>query len=448
MRRGDLTEGSILSGIWALAAPMLVAGLLSNSQNLIDMFWVGRLGPEAVASVGMAATVMFLLSPFLMGVATGTIALVGRATGARQYEEANRAAGQSLMVATLLGVVTGIAGLYLSRTIFGLLKPPPGVLEDGVAFLRISLLGSVTLFVLFIGNSALQGAGDAWTPMWIMVVANVLNLLLDPLLIFGLGPFPALGVRGAAVATVLAQAAAAVVSVRFLISGKTPLHVRLSQWRPDLTMSWRILRIGIPGAGQMVARSLVSAVMMTLVAGCGTAAVAAYSIGMRFHMIILMPAFALGGAAATMVGQSLGAGRPQRGQHAAWLATAIDGGIMVAGAAFLMLLAPLLIGLFNHDAEVVAVGARYLRIVSPFYIFAAAGVVLGRALNGAGDSMAPMIITIVTLWGVQVPLAMLLARIWQPATHGIWYAISASMMLNGILVTGWFMTGRWKHKRV
>lgn len=448
MRRGDLTEGSILGGIGALATPMLVGGVLANVQNLIDMFWVGILGRDALASVGMAATVLFLLSPFMMGVATGTIALVGRATGARQYEEANRAAGQSLAVALLLGVLTGVIGLFLSGPVFSLLRPDPEVVENGVAFLRISLLGSFTAFVLFIGNSALQGAGDAWTPMWIMGVANVLNLVLEPIFIFGSPPLPAMGVRGAAIATVLSQAIAAAVSVRFLISGKTPLHVRLGQWRPDPALSWRILRIGIPGAGQMVARSLVSVVMMTLVAGCGTATVAAYSVGMRFHMLILMPAFALGGAAATMVGQSLGAGKPQRGNHAAWLATGIDAGIMVIGATFLMVLAPLLIGLFNHDAEVVAVGARYLRIVSPFYIFAAAGVVLGRALNGAGDSMTPMIITIVTLWGVQVPLAMLLSRLWQPATHGIWYAISASMVLNGILVTAWFLTGRWKHKRV
>ncbi len=427
---------------------MLVGGVLQNLQTLIDLFWVGRLGPSAVAAVAMSGTVLFLLSPLLMGAATGTIALVSRAAGAKQYEDANFAAGQSLVLALVLGGLTGIVGLSLSGTVLGLLRPPPDVVADGVAYLRISLVGSFTVFVLFIGNSALQGAGDALTPMWVMGIANVLNLALDPLLIFGVGPLPAMGVRGAAIATVTAQAVAAAVSVRFLISGRTPLHVRFRQWRPDLMLLWRLLRIGIPGAGQMLARSLMSFVMMRLVAGCGTAAVAAYGIGMKFHMIILMPAFALGGAAATLVGQNLGAGKPERAGHAAWLATWIDVAFMATAAVILMTLAPALIKVFNSDPDVVQVGVRYLRIVSPFYVFAAAGIVLGRALNGAGDTVMPMLITILTLCAFQLPLAILFSHLWQPATQGIWYAISVAMVLNGLLVAGWFQTGRWKRKRV
>jgi Na+-driven multidrug efflux pump len=198
----------------------------------------------------------------------------------------------------------------------------------------------------------------------------------------------------------------------------------------------------------MLARSLMGAVMMTLVASCGTVAVAAYGVGMRFHMIILMPAFALGGAAATLVGQSLGAGKPARATHAAWLATGMDAAFMAFAAVVIVICAPGLIRAFNSDPEVVRVGVRYLRIVSPFYVFTAAGVVLGRALNGAGDSLSPMIITILTLWGFQVPLAILFSRYWHPATQGIWWAIVVSTVLNGILVAGWFQTGRWKKKRV
>jgi len=448
VRRGELTEGSVLWAIARLAMPMFVAGGLQNVQSLIDLFWVGRLGRAAVASVAMAGAVLFLLSPLLMGLSVGTIALVSRATGARQYEEANRAAGQSIMIALVLGGLSAIVGLFFSGSVLGMLQPPPDVVAEGAAYLRIALVGGFTVFVLFIGNSALQGAGDAVTPMWIMGVANLLNLILDPLLIFGPGPLPALGVRGAAVATVTAQAVAATLAVRFLFSGRTPLHVRFSQWRFEPRLAWRILRIGIPGAGQMLARSLMSAVMMTLVAICGTAAVAAYGIGMRFHMIMLMPAFALGGAAATLVGQALGAGKPERASRAAWMATGIDVCIMGTGAVVMMALAPALIGFFNDDPEVVRVGVRYLRTVSPFYIFTAAGIVFGRSLNGAGDSVSPMVITVVTLWGVQVPLAIVLSRIWEPATSGIWWAIALAMMLNGLLLTAWFQTGRWKHKRV
>lgn len=448
MRRANLTEGSILRGLALLTTPMLVGAVLQNLQSLIDLFWVGRLGKEAVASVAISGTVLMVLFPLLMGIGTGTVALVARATGAGRLDDANRAAGQSLMLAFLLGALFGIAGWPVARAVLGILGAEADVAELGAGYLRISLLGGFTAFVLFIGNSALQGAGDAFTPMWIMAVANVLNIILDPLFIYGLGPFPRMGVPGAALATVLAQAIAAAVSVYYLFSGRTAIHVHWKHCRPDPVLSWRILRIGIPGSGQMVARSLMGVVLMRIVAACGTAAVAAYGVGLRIHMVILMPAFALGGAAATMVGQNLGAGKPDRSRRAAWAATGVDVAFMALAAAVLAVFAPFFIHLFNRDPEVVQTGSHYLRVVSPFYVFSALGIVLGRALNGAGDALSPMIITIVCLWGIQVPLALHFAKVYQPATQGIWWAMSAAMTLQGLLTVFWFETGRWQRKRV
>lgn len=448
MKRVDLTQTSILRGLTVLATPMLVGAVLQNLQNLIDLFWVGRLGKEAVSAVGISGTVLMVLFPLLMGIGTGTVALVARATGARNLDEANRAAGQSLMLAFGLGILFGIAGWPVAEAVLKLLRAKPDVAALGGSYLRISLLGGFTAFVLFIGNSALQGAGDAVTPMWIMAVANVLNMVMDPLFIYGLGPFPALGVPGAALATVLAQAAAAVISVYYLFSGRTAIHVRWKHLRPDPLLSWRIMRIGVPGSGQMFARSLVGVFLMRIVAPCGTAAVAAYTVGLRIHMVILMPAFALGGAAATMVGQNLGAGKPDRSRRAAWIATGTDAAFMALAAVLLAVFAPFFIRVFSSDPEVVRTGSHYLRVVSPFYVFTALGVVLGRALNGAGDAVSPMIITVVCLWGLQVPLVLLFAKLYQPPTAGIWWAMSAAMTLQGLLTTFWFETGRWKHKRV
>ncbi len=443
-----ITEGNLLWALSMLAMPMLVGAILQNVQSLIDLFWVGRLGSHAVASVAMAATILMVLFPMLMGLSTGTVALVARAVGAGNREEASRATGQSLMLAFVLGGLSGLIGWHYSTPLFHLLGAEPDIIETGSAYLRITLLGSFTVFVLFIGNAALQGAGDATTPTIIMAISNVVNIVLAPFLIFGIGPFPRMEVRGAALATVISQAVAAVLSLYVLFTGRTHLHLKLSQFKPDLDLSWRILRIGIPGLGQMLSRSLMSAVLMRIVAICGTTAVAAYGVGMRFHMIILMPAFALGGAAATMVGQNLGAGKPDRARYAAWMATLIDVGIMVVSAIVIYVVAPVLIRVFNNEPEVIEIGTRYLRIVSPFYVFVALGVVLGRALNGAGDSLAPMIITVATLWILQVPLAILFARIWQPATVGIWWAIVVAYVVQGILTTAWFELGRWKKKRV
>ena len=443
-----LTEGHLLKATIGLTTPMLVGAILQNTLSLIDLFWVGRLGGAAVAAVAMAGTIVMVLFPMLMGLSTGTIALVARAVGARKTDEAAGIAGQSLMLALVLGGVAAALGWVWADDLFRLLGAAPDVAASGEAFLRILLLGSVTVFVLFIGNAALQGAGDAVTPMVVMAISNIVNIVIAPFLIFGIGPFPRLEVRGAAWATVFSQAVAAAVSLYYLFSGRTNLHVRWSHWKPEPGLAWRILRIGIPGSGQMLSRSLMNAVMMRIVAGCGTAAVAAYGVGLRLHMIVLMPAFALGGAAATMVGQNLGAGKPARARRAAWLATGLDAAIMAVSALVLMAFAPALIRVFNAEREVVEIGARYLRIVSPFYVFTALGIVLGRALNGAGDSVAPMIITVLTLWGLQVPLAIEFARLWQPATVGIWWAIIAAMTVNGLLIAGWFETGRWTRKRV
>ena len=444
----NITEGPLLKAIGWLTAPMLVGAVLQNMQSLIDLFWVGGLGSKAVAAVAMSATIIMVLFPMLMGLSTGTIALVARAVGAGNEEEASTAASQSLILAFVLGIFFGVIGWLFSDDFFHMLGAAPEIIPDGSAYLKISLLGGFTVFILFIANAALQGAGDTMTPMWVMAVSNVLNIILAPLFIFGIGPLPRMNVEGAAVATVLSQAVAAGLAVHIMLSGKARLHIRPHHWTPNPQLLWRILRIGLPGSGQMFSRSLMSAVMMWIVAGCGTAAVAAYGVGLRFHMIILMPAFALGGAAATMVGQNLGAGKPERARHAAWVSTWIGMGFMVITGAIMVLFAPGLIRVFNREPDVVRIGAQYLQVVSPFYIFAALGIVLGRALNGAGDSMSPMIITILSLWGLQVPLAVFLSRIWQPPTQGIWWAIVTAFVVQGLLVAGWFETGRWKHRKV
>jgi putative MATE family efflux protein len=443
-----ITRGPLLKALGVLSAPMLVSALLQNLLSVIDLFWVGRLGPRAVAAVAMGGTILMVLYPMLMGMSLGTVALVARAMGAARYDDASAAAGQSLLLALLMGIVFGLLGWVFTPYLFGLLGAEAEVLPDGYAYLRISLLGSLTSFVLFIGNAALQGAGDTVTPMLVMAVANVLNLILDPLFIFGCGPLPPLGVSGAALATVLAQAAAAAISVQMLLSGRVRIHVHLRQLLPQFGLSWRLLRIGIPGSGQMLSRSLMGLVLMRVVAGCGTLAVAAYGTGLRFHMITLMPTFALGGAAATMVGQNLGAGNPGRARRAAWLAALVGVALMLLAALFFALFAAPLTRLFNRDPGVVAIGAEYLRIVSPFYVFAALAIVLGRALNGAGDSMAPMVFTVISLWGLQVPLALHFSATWASRTQGIWWAIVAATILHGLLTAAWFETGRWKRAHV
>ncbi len=442
--RHGLTSGPLLPALVGLAGPMFASALLQNLQSLIDLFWVGRLGSPAVAALAMGGTILMLMFPIVMGAATGTVAMVARAVGAGRPDDASAAAGQSLLVALLLGLATGAIGYLFRVPLCGLLGGDPTVRGLATQYLGLNFLGAFTVFVLFIGNSALQGAGNPMLPMRAMLLANGINIVLDPLLIYGLLGLPRLEVRGAALATVLSQAAAAAFIVTRLARGAAGLRVGAAHWRLRAGLAWTLARIGMPSSAQMFSRGLMSLVLMRIVAACGTAAVAGYGIGLRFHMLILMPAFVLGNAAATLVGQNLGAGQSRRAQAAAWLAAGLDAALMAAAAVLMLALAPRLIAAFDPSPAVVDLGAAYLRTVSPSYVFVALAIVLGRALDGAGQTLATMACTILTLWGLQVPLALFLSRVMAPPTQGIWWAIAAAMTVHGLLVTAWFLTGRWK----
>jgi len=444
-----LLSGGIADGLLRLSWPMFVSALLQHCQSLIDLFWVGRLGSAAVAAVAIAGTVLMLLFPLVMGVSVGTVAMVSRAVGAGDLKAAGAAAWQSLLLAACCGLATGLAGAATAAGVCRLLGADATVAPLATGYLQVTFAGSFTVFLLFIASSALQGAGDTVTPMKAMVLATVLNFVLDPILIFGLGGIPRLGVAGAALATVLAQAIAAADLLTPLFRGRmTGFHLDAEARRLQPLLAWRLLWIGLPSSGQMLLRSLMSLVLMRIVAGAGTAAVAAYGIGMRYHMIVLAPAFILGNAAATMVGQNLGAGDPGRARRAAWTATGLDLALMAAAAVLFAVAARPLIALFDPSPEVVGIGTAYLRTVSPFYLFTALAIVLGRALMGAGDTVGPMVCTLIGLWGVQVPLAVWLSRILTPSTQGVWWAIAVAVTIHGLLVAAWFETGRWQKCQV
>jgi len=443
-----LVSGRLRKNLWNLAGPMFVSALLQNLQTLIDLFWVGRLGSDAVAALAISGTILMLVFPLAMGLSTGTLAIVARRIGAGNRAEASSVTAQSLAVAVAAGILTGVVGWACTDLLTTLMGATSVVRDLAGEYLHVSFAGIVTVFVLVIGNSAIQAAGNARVPMQVMLLANVLNLFLDPLFIFGMWGLPAMGVRGAAIATVLAQAIAMGTIFARLKTGIEGLHVVRLNAPVQRQILGTLLRIGLPSSMQMLSRSLMAFVLMHIVARFGTAAVAAYGIGMRFHMLLLMPAFTLGNASAALVGQNLGAGKPERAARAAWLAVAIGFAIMASLGVILAFVATPLVRFFDDTQEVVAIGTSFMRIVSPFYAFPAFGIILSRCLQGAGDPVAPMIFTIVTLWGLQVPAAWYLPAVFDPPTCGIWWAMAGAMAMNAILTTIWFMMGRWKHRKV
>jgi putative MATE family efflux protein len=441
----DLTKGPILLKIISLAGPLMVIAILHTSQSLIDMFWVGKLGAASIAAVAISGTIIMVLFTIVAGVSTGTLALVARYVGAKDRGQADAVATQSISLAMIMATLAIIIGLVFTKKLFLLLGASGEVLEAGIGYLKILLLGGVTMFLLFLGNAILQGAGDTVTPMKLMVLANIINIILDPIFIFGLGPLPRMNTSGAAVATVISQAIAAFLVIWMLSNGHCRVKIHFNQLKIKLGIIKAILKIGLPSSLQLFFRSLMGIVLIGIVAKFGTFAVAAYGVGMRLQMVVLMPAFALGSAAATMMGQNLGSRQIERAKKSAWVATISDMIIMSFIAIVFFSAAYQIMAVFNRDPKVVLLGVQFLRITTPFYIFIALGLVLNRALAGAGDTLVPMIMTLLALWGFQIPMAILLSKT-NLGVVGVWWAIALAPVLNALLILGWFEIGRWKKK--
>ena len=444
----DLTTISVSKGIWILAIPMIVSNMLQAAFNLVDMIWVGRLGPSALAAVAMAGQILMIVMFVMIGIGIGTTAMVARATGEKDRPKANNVAMQSLIIGFFGAIAFAVIGYYFSPLLLKILGAEAEVVRLGTGYMQIMFIGVIVMFYLFLISAVLHGAGDAATPMIVLAVATVLNIVLDPILIFGLGFIPKLGVNGAALATVLAEGIGSVIALEVLLKGRSRIHVRMKNFKIDWGVIGRILRIGIPASAQMSLRGLVGIVLIAVVAGFGTNAVAAYGSGMRIIMLALMPGFALGMAAGTLVGQNLGAKQTERAVQSAWTTVVYYTVIMFVMAAIFLLFAPYLILLFNDNPEVVSIGTGFLRIAAFGMFFLPLSIVLNRCLSGAGDTISPMVITFIALWLVQIPLAIFLSRIPGLGTNGIWIAVLSSYIAQSAMVTFWFQLGRWKLKKV
>jgi putative MATE family efflux protein len=441
----SLIELPIGKALFSLAIPLMVSSGLATTQSIIDTFWVGKLGKEALAAVALGGTIMMFLFALGIGIAAGTLALVARFVGANQHKTANNVAFQALIMALVMSAIVGTVGFFCSGPLLKSLGASAEVVHLGVGYLRILFAGTVTLFVLFLGSATLQGAGDTITPMKMSLLANVLNMIFDPFFIFGIG-LPRMGVSGAAVATVLSQAISGALILYILARPGAAIHLNIKQLKLDVQTMKDILKIGVPNSFQMFVRSVMVLILISLVASFGNSAIAAYGIGVRLRMIFLMPAFALGSASATMVGQNLGAGEFLRARKSALFATLVDMGIMVIASILFFIFSQDIIEIFNSDPQVVRLGSEFIRVTSPFFIFIAFSAVLNKALSGAGDTLVPMFLTLLSLWFFQIPAAFLLSRHTSLGVSGIWWSIGLSSLLNGLLILAWFRTGKWKER--
>ncbi len=442
----NLTEGPILRAVLFLGIPMVIGSLLQNFSSVADIYFVGKLGPEALAAVSIGGVVIDILWTFISGTNLGFRALISRAVGGRRFEEASHVAHQGLIVTLLVSVPIAVVGGIFARPITILLGAGPAVVPLATVYFRIIILSASIYLLTHSLSTILQAAGEAKIPTRAMLLVTLLTLTFEPLLIFGWGPVPALGVAGAAMGFILCYIFACAYLLAVLSHGHSGIKISLRSMRIDRTMIWKILRIGIPRSFQRSFRAFAAIAMLRIVAGFGTRTLAAYGVGIRIFVLVLAPGWGLTSVTSTLVGQNLGAHKPQRAERSAWTAFIVYGLIISLFTAVFVPFGDTIIGLFNRDPEVIRQGASLLKITSPFFLFLALAMIMGAALSGSGDTIPPMLITAIAQAGIQIGAALVLPSVFNLQEDGLWWAISCGFIAWGSGMVFWFRRGRWKEK--
>jgi putative MATE family efflux protein len=445
---GDFTEGPIGRAVILLAIPMVLEMALESVFAVVDVFWVSQLGAGAVATVGLTESMLALIYALAIGLAMAATAMVARRIGERDRERAAQTAVQAIALGFVIGVPLGIAGALLAPRLLVLMGAAPDVVASGSRFTAVMLGGNIVIVLLFLINAIFRGAGDAAVAMRVLWLANAINLVLDPCLIFGLGPFPALGVTGAAVATTTGRGIAVCVQLAALARGTGHLVIRRAHLRLDPATMLALLRL----SGSAIVQSLIGTAswigLVRILSGFGSAALAGYTIAIRIVVFALLPSWGMSNAAATLVGQNLGAKKPDRAERSVFLAGLYNMAFLgVVGLGF-FLFPGTLVGLFTQDAAVFPVATEGLRIISAGFLFYAWGMVLVQAFNGAGDTWTPTVINFFVFWLWEIPLAYFLAVRLGLGPRGVFLAIAVAFSTLAVAGGVLFRRGRWKEKKV
>ena len=443
-RGGDPTQGRIGRAILLLAIPMVLEMVMESLFAVVDIFFVSQLGPGAVAAVGLTESLLALIYTVAMGLGIGVTAMVARRVGEGHQEEAAIATAQAILVGLGISLLIGVLGAANAPRLLALMGAEPEVIREGARFATIMIAGNAAIVLLFVLNAAFRGAGDAAIAMRVLWLANGINLVLDPLFIFGLGPFPELGVTGAAVATTTGRSVAVLVQLWVLLRGTGRVRVRLAHLRPRPEVMARLLRLSGTGMFQIFVSTASWIALVRIVAGFGSEALAGYTIAIRIVIFALLPAWGLANAAATMVGQGLGAGDPDRAERAVWMAGKMNLYFLGSVGILFMLGAHPIVSLFGGDAATSGYAVECLRIVSAGFFFYAYGMVLTQSFNGAGDTWTPTWLNLICFWLFEIPLAWLLARTFGIGPTGVFVAVTLAFSSVAALSALLFRRGKWK----
>jgi len=440
----DFTQGSLTRGIALLAIPTILEMGMESTFGLVDAFWVAALGADAIAAVGLTESLIVLVFSAAFGLAMGTTATVARRVGEKDPEGASLATVQSIVCGLAIAIITGIAGACFAPRLLGLMHASTEVIRAGSGYTRVLLGGDVAIIMIFLINGVLRGAGDAAAAMRTLWLANLVNLVLDPCLIYGLAFFPTLGVMGAAVATTTGRSIGVLYQFYLLSSGRS----RVSVARRHLRIDWPVMRRLLRVSGTCMAQYFVGMAswvsLARMNADFGSAAVAGYTLAIRIILFVLMPSWGIASSAATLVGQNLGAKRPDRAERAVWLGGVYNMTLLTFVGIVFFAGAPWFVRPFTSDARVLPIAVDCLRCVSLGYPFYAWGMLMEQAFNGAGDTWTPTKINLFCYWALQIPMAWWLSQRAGYGPRGVYLAICSAETVLALVGVAMFRRGKWK----
>jgi MATE family, multidrug efflux pump len=444
----DYTTAPVGRAVILLAVPMVVEMAMESIFAVADVFWVSHLGADAVATVGLTESMMTIIYTAAMGLSIGATALVSRRIGEQNPEGAAHAAGQSILLGLAMSAAIAVVAAPNAPALLRLMGASDSVVQSGSGFTRIMLGGNATVLLLFLLNAVFRGAGDAAIAMRVLVLGNLLNIVLGPCFIFGLGPFPEMGVAGASLATNVGRGTAVLYQVYTLATGRGRVKVGLRHLRLDLGAMAAVFRLSGVGTFQILISTASYIGLVRILSDFGSAALAGYTIGIRLIIFAILPAYGISNAAATMVGQNLGAERPDRAEQAVWTAAIYNMVFLGAVGVLFLIAAPFITGLFSTDPVVQPYAVGCLRIVSLGFLFYAYGLVLTAAFNGAGDTWTPTYINLFVFWLFEIPLAWFLATRAGFGARGVFIALMVSYSALAVVSALLFRRGKWKTRKV
>lgn len=444
----DFTTGSIRKAIFMLSIPMILEMMMESIFAIVDIAYVSQVSVNAVATIGLTESVITLVYAVAIGLSMAATAVVARRIGEKDIQGARESAVQAILLGIVVSILVGIVGFMYAKEILGLMGAEQDLIEEGYGYTKLLIGGNITILLLFLINAIFRGAGDASIAMWALVLSNGLNIILDPIFIFGWGPVPEYGVMGAAIATNIGRGTAVLFQLGILFFGWSRIKIALKDIVLNFKVMFNLIKVSAGGIAQFLIGTSSWVFLMRIMSEFGSEVLAGYTIAIRVMLFTLLPSWGMSNAAATLVGQNLGAKQPDRAEISVWKTGKYNAVFMGIVSVIYLLFAPEIVSWFNDNPVVISNGGLCLQIIAAGYIFYAYGMVVTQAFNGSGDTGTPTKINLVAFWLFQLPLAYLAAITFEYGAVGVFAAITLAEVLLAVIAMIWFKKGKWKKFQV